>query len=113
MDGTTRLTVRLPTLLYERLRRRARDLDLSLNQTIIETLQHGLECEPPEESVGTQPEALEGDDLDDTLAPRWRKFVTNDASLPSQKMARPVVEPAAHLPEIIIEEEHPDDTLSH
>ena len=113
MDGITRLTVRLPTLLYERLRRRARDLDLSLNQTIIETLQHGLECEPPEESVRTQSGVLEDRNLDDTLTPKWREFVVNDTSLPLQEDARPIVEPAAHLPEIIIEEEHPDDTLSH
>jgi len=105
MDGTTRLTVRLPILLYERLRRRARELDLSLNQTIIETLQHGLECEPPEELVRTKPEATEDSDLDETLAPQWRKFVTNDTGMPLQKLKRPVVEPAAHLPEIIIEEE--------
>jgi predicted DNA-binding protein len=43
MENIVRLTVRLPRDLYDRLRRRAEETGKSLNQTIVEAIQMGLD----------------------------------------------------------------------
>ena len=43
MEGTVKLMVRLPSDLYEQLRRRATESGKSLNQTIVEAIQRGLD----------------------------------------------------------------------
>jgi hypothetical protein len=47
MTDLVKLTVRIPPRLHERLKKRARNQDCSLNQVILKTLEKGLEVEQP------------------------------------------------------------------
>ena len=65
MENTIKLTVRLPATLHSRLRHRARENHLSLNQTIIEVIQRGLDSEPFGEMLSERERVLK--DVEDWL----------------------------------------------
>jgi len=51
MGNSTKLTVRLPIVLHQRLRRRALEQQRSLNQVIVDAVAHGIEPVPaPDEA---------------------------------------------------------------
>ena len=78
MESTVKLTVRLPTALHQRLRRRARENNLSLNQTIIQEVQRGLDSAPPDETLPERERVmrvLKESGLYEPLGPEWNKYI--------------------------------------
>ena len=84
METTVKLTVRLPAALHTRLRRRARENDLSLNRIIIEAVQRGLESEPPQEMLSEREQilkVLKESGLYDPLGPGWEEYTRNASDI--------------------------------
>jgi hypothetical protein len=110
MESTVKLTVRLPAALHQRLRRRARENNLSLNQTIIQEVQRGLDSTPPDE---TPPErervmrVLKESGLYDPLGPEWRKFIDDESELSHEELRQRIGELSPPLSETIIEDRGP------
>ena len=110
MESTTKLTVRLPATLHNRLRRRAREKDLSLNQAIIEAVQRGLDSEPPEETLSERKrviKVLKESGLYEPLGPGWRKFMDSGSELSHEELRQQIGELVPPLSETIIEDRGP------
>jgi hypothetical protein len=110
METTVKLTVRLPAALHTRLRRRARENDLSLNQIIIQAVQRGLESQSPEETLSEREQVfkvLKESGLYDPLGPGWEKFMTDEPVLSHEELWELVGELSPPLSETIIEDRGP------
>jgi hypothetical protein len=84
MENIIKLTVRLPATLHSRLRRRAMESNLSLNQTIIEVVQRGLDSEPFGEILSGRErllKVLEESGLYEPLGPGWDKYIKNASEI--------------------------------
>ncbi len=78
MEGITKLTVRLPATLHNRLRRRAREKDTSLNQVLIEAVQRGLDNDLPTEILSEREQTikiLKENGLYEPLGSGWNKYI--------------------------------------
>jgi hypothetical protein len=110
METTVKLTVRLPAALHTRLRRRARENDLSLNQIIVEAVQRGLESEPAHETLSEREQVLKvlkESGLYEPLGPEWRKFMTDEPPLSHRELWEQVGELSPPLSDTIIEDRGP------
>jgi len=110
MESTVKLTVRLPAALHQRLRRRARENNLSLNQTIIQEVQRGLDSTPPDETLPERERVLrvlKESGLYDPLGPEWRKFIDNETELSHEELRQRIGELSPPLSETIIEDRGP------
>jgi hypothetical protein len=84
MENTIKLTVRFPAALHSRLRRRARENNLSLNQTIIEVVQRGLDSEPLGEMLSERErvlKVLKESGLYEPLGLGWDKYIKNASEI--------------------------------
>jgi hypothetical protein len=109
MESTTKLTVRLPATLHNRLRRRAREKDTSLNQVLIEAVQRGLDSEPPAETLSEREQIvkiLKQSGLYEPLGPGWNKFVSEPVRS-HEELRRQVGELVPPLSETVIEDRGP------
>jgi hypothetical protein len=109
MESITKITVRLPATLHDRLRRRAREKDTSLNQVLIEAVQRGLDSEPPTEALPEREQIvkiLKESGLYEPLGPGWNKFISGP--IPShEELRRLVGELVPPLSQTIIEDRGP------
>ena len=95
MESTIKLTVRLPAALHQRLRRRARENNLSLNQTIIQAVQQGLDSESPDETLSERERVLrvlKESGLYDPLGPEWRRFIGDESVLSHEGLRQQIGE---------------------
>jgi len=110
MESTVKLTVRLPAALHQRLRRLARENNLSLNQTIIQAVQQSLDREPSGETQ-SEPErvlrVLKESGLYDPLGPEWRRFIGDESVLSHEQLREQIGELSPSLSETIIEDRGP------
>lgn len=84
MEKAIKLTVRLPAALHKRLRRRARENNLSLNKTIIQAVQRGLDSEAPDETLSERErvlKVLKESGLYEPLGPGWDKYIKNASEI--------------------------------
>lgn len=84
MESNVKLTVRLPVALHQRLRRRAREDNLSLNQTIIQVVQQGLDSNSSNEPLSEHERVLrvlKESGLYEPLGPEWNKYIENASEI--------------------------------
>lgn len=110
MESTVKLTIRLPAALHQRLRRRAREYNLSLNQTIIQEVQRGLDSAPPDETLRERERVmrvLKESGLYDPLGPEWRKYMSDEPELSYEELRQQIGELSPPLSETIIKDRGP------
>jgi hypothetical protein len=110
MESTVKLTVRLPADMHQRLRRRARENNLSLNQTIIQAVQEALNSEPAGETLSEREQVLrvlKESGLYEPLGPEWRKSIGDEPVLPHEELRQQIGELSPPLSETIIEDRGP------
>ena len=110
MESIVKLTVRLPAALHQRLRRRARENNLSLNQTIIQAVQEGLDSEPADETLSEREQVLrvlKESGLYEPMGPEWRNFIGDEPVLSHEELRRQIGELSPPLSETIIEDRGP------
>jgi hypothetical protein len=89
MESNVKLTVRLPAALHQRLRYRAREDNLSLNQAIVQAVKRGLDSEPPDEALSERERVLrvlKESGLYEPLGPGWRKFMESASEIPIDEL---------------------------
>ncbi|GAB4535840.1 MAG: hypothetical protein Kow0063_20620 [Anaerolineae bacterium] len=110
MESNVKLTVRLPAALHQRLRRRAREGNLSLNQAIIQAVKRGLDSEAPDETLSERERVLrvlEASGLYEPLGPGWHKFVGDEPVLSHQELRQQIGKLSPPLSETVIEDRGP------
>ncbi len=107
MQGpTVKLTLRLPAALHEKLLRRARAANRSLNTVIVESIQQSAADESmyPEESEHEKiRRVLRETGLLEPLGPEWKKYTENAPDITHAEL-RQMLEGVPPLSEAIIEE---------
>jgi hypothetical protein len=109
MESTVKLTVRLPATLHKRLARRARESNLSLNQTIVQAVQRDLES-GTEETLSERErvlKVLKESGLYEPLGPGWRKLMGEEPEISREELRRQVGKLSPPLSETIIEDRGP------
>ncbi len=108
MYQSVKLTLRLPPSLHERLKRRARQMDWSLNATIIETLKDGLESESPQVKSPRERalHMLREHGLIEEPGTAWSKYAEEGAEITHAEL-REMLKHVPPLSEAIIQEREP------
>ena len=108
MTDLIKLTLRIPPRLHERLKKRARSQDCSLNQAILQTLVEGLEVERPEvESPRERAlRILRQHNMIVEPGAEWQKYAENAPDLTHAEL-REMLKGVPPLSQAIIEEREP------
>jgi hypothetical protein len=108
MTEYIKITLRIPPQLHQRLKRRAQQKDSSLNRTILETIEDGLEVEKlPEQSERERLLRLMRErGLIVEPGPGWKKYASETPSMTHAEL-REMLKGVPPLSEAIIEEREP------